>query len=92
VTELSQKSDLYKSIVGKCRILTPFKRHSNLKFFWDTHNKNALNNNLYFKARTYKNVTNVADINLSTNANQSWDSALLINLFQQLQVSVRPAS
>ena len=66
--ELSQESVLYKKIVGKYRILTPFKkRNSDLEFFWDKQNKNALINKFYAKAKIDKDGTNVANIDISTN-------------------------
>jgi len=66
--DLSPESILYKLVVGKYKILTPFaKRTSDLEFFWDKKNKNAVMNKFYAKAKIDKDGTNVANIDISTN-------------------------
>merc|ERR1711872_1036154 len=57
--ELNPQPILYKMVVSKYRILTPFsKRHSDLEFFWDKKNKNVVMN---------KDGSNVANVLISTN-------------------------
>merc|ERR1712088_1013638 len=66
--ELNPQSLLYKLVVSKYRILTPFaKRHSDLEFFWDKQNKNVVMNKFYAKAKIDKDGTKVADVLISTN-------------------------
>merc|ERR1712055_775442 len=56
--ELNPQSLLYKMVVSKYRILTPFsKRHSDLEFFWDKKNKNVVMNKFYAKAKIDKRFT-----------------------------------
>jgi len=65
--DLNPQSMLYKLVVGKYRLLTPFaKRHSELEFFWDKKNKNALLNKFYMKAKVEKDSKTVADVMIST--------------------------
>jgi len=65
--DLNPQSMLYKLVVGKYRLLTPFaKRHSELEFFWDKKNKNALLNKFYMKAKVEKDSETVADVMIST--------------------------
>merc|ERR1719289_496095 len=60
--ELNPQSLLYRLVVSKYRILTPFaKRHSDLEFFWDMKNKR------YAKAQVTKDGAKVADVLISTN-------------------------
>merc|ERR1712088_683430 len=60
--ELNPQSLLYKLVVSKYRILTPFaKRHSELEFFWDMVNK------FYAKAKVEKDGAKVAEVLISTN-------------------------
>merc|ERR1712200_155413 len=50
--ELNPQSLLYKLVVSKYRILTPFaRRHSELEFFWDKKDKNVVMNKFYAKAK-----------------------------------------
>merc|ERR1712020_617404 len=66
--ELNPQSLLYKMVVSKYRILTPFsKRHSDLEFFWDKKNKNVVMNKFYAKAKIDKDGSNVANVLISTN-------------------------
>jgi len=66
--DLNPESILYKLVVGKYKILTPFaKRTSNLEFFWDKKNKNALINKFYAKATINKDGAKVFDLDISTN-------------------------
>merc|ERR1711973_194918 len=66
--ELNPQSLLYKMVVSKYRILTPFsKRHSDLEFFWDKKNKNVVINKFYAKAKIDKDGSNVANVLISTN-------------------------
>ena len=66
--DLSPESILYKTIVSKYRILTPFaKRTSELEFFWDKQNKNVLVNKFYAKVKIDKDGTNVANLDISNN-------------------------
>merc|ERR1719328_597396 len=66
--ELNPQSILYKMVVSKYRILTPFsKRHSDLEFFWDKKNKNVVMNKFYAKAKIDKDGSNVANVLISTN-------------------------
>merc|ERR1712126_84502 len=66
--ELNPQSMLYKLIVSKYKVLTPFsKRHSELEFFWDKKDKNALLNKFYAKAKVEKDSITVADMLISTN-------------------------
>merc|ERR1712156_975477 len=66
--ELNPQSLLYKMVVSKYRILTPFsKRHSDLEFFWDKQNKNVVMNKFYAKAKIDKDGSNVANVLISTN-------------------------
>ena len=66
--DLSPESILYKTIVGRYKILTPFaKRTSDLEFFIDKQNMNTLMNKFYAKAKIDKDGTNVANIDISTN-------------------------
>merc|ERR1712152_39197 len=65
--ELNPQSILYKMVVSKYRILTPFsKRHSDLEFFWDKKNKNVVMNKFYAKAKVDKDGSKVADVLIST--------------------------
>merc|ERR1719180_379386 len=65
--ELNPQSMLYNLIVGKYKVLTPFsKRHTELEFFWDKKNKNALLNQFYAKAKVEKDTITVADVLIST--------------------------
>merc|ERR1711971_1055802 len=66
--ELNPQSLLYKLVVSKYRILTPFaRRHSELEFFWDKKNKNVVMNKFYAKAKVDKDGSKVADVLISTN-------------------------
>jgi len=66
--ELNPASLLYKKIVTKYRLLTPFtKRTSDLEFFFDKRNKNVLLNKFYAKAKVDKDGTKVLDVDISTN-------------------------
>merc|ERR1712141_205717 len=66
--ELNPQSLLYKMVVSKYRILTPFsKRHSDLEFFWDKKNKNVVMNKFYAKAKIDKDGSNVANVLISAN-------------------------
>merc|ERR1711963_1031627 len=66
--ELNPQSLLYKLVVSKYRILTPFaRRHSELEFFWDKRNKNVVLNKFYAKAKVDKDGSNVANVLISTN-------------------------
>merc|ERR1711934_745725 len=66
--ELNPQSLLYRLVVSKYRILTPFaKRHSDLEFFWDKKNKNVVMNKWYAKAQVTKDGAKVADVLISTN-------------------------
>merc|ERR1712130_343406 len=66
--ELNPQSLLYKLVVSKYRILTPFAmRHSELEFFWDKRNKNVILNKFYAKAKVDKDGSKVADVLISTN-------------------------
>jgi len=66
--ELNPQSMLYNFVVSKYKVLTPFsKRHSELEFFWDKKNKNALLNKFYAKAKVEKDSITVADMLISTN-------------------------
>ena len=66
--DLSPDSILYKTVVGKYKILTPFaKRTSDLEFFLDKQNMNTVMNKFYAKAKIDKDGTNVANIDISTN-------------------------
>merc|ERR1712126_22820 len=66
--ELNPQSLLYKLVVSKYRILTPFaRRHSELEFFWDKRNKNVILNKFYAKAKVDKDGSKVADVLISTN-------------------------
>merc|ERR1712226_1167073 len=65
--ELNPQSLLYKLVVSKYRILTPFaRRHSELEFFWDKRNKNVIMNKFYAKAKVDKDGSKVADVLIST--------------------------
>jgi len=65
---LNSESVLYKTIVSNYKILTPFNtRSSDLEFFWDKQNKNAVMNKWYAKAKVDKDSTNVLDVHISTN-------------------------
>merc|ERR1712168_974266 len=65
--ELNPQSMLYNLVVSKYKVLTPFsKRHSELEFFWDKKNKNALLNKFYIKARVEKDSKTMADVIIST--------------------------
>jgi len=67
--ELNPQSMLYNLVVSKYKVLTPFsKRHTELEFFWDKKNKNALLNKFYAKAKVEKDSVLVADVLISTNA------------------------
>merc|ERR1711936_1472296 len=66
--ELNPQSLLYKLVISKYRILTPFaRRHSELEFFWDKRNKNVVMNKFYAKAKVDKDGSKVADVLISTN-------------------------
>merc|ERR1712158_229942 len=66
--ELNPQSLLYRLVVSKYRILTPFaKRHSDLEFFWDKKNKNVVMNKWYAKAQVTKDGAKVVDVLISTN-------------------------
>merc|ERR1712088_841645 len=66
--ELNPQSLLYKLVVSKYRILTPFaRRHSELEFFWDKKNKNVVMSKFYAKAKVDKDGSKVADVLISTN-------------------------
>merc|ERR1712130_758872 len=66
--ELNPQSLLYKLVISKYRILTPFaRRHSELEFFWDKRNKNVVLNKFYAKAKVDKDGSKVADVLISTN-------------------------
>merc|ERR1712126_638778 len=66
--ELNPQSLLYKLVISKYRILTPFaRRHSELEFFWDKRNKNVVLNKFYAKAKVDKDGSNVANVLISTN-------------------------
>ena len=65
---LSPKSLLYKMIVSKYQILTPFsKRTSEFEFFWDKKNKNTVMNKFYVKGKIDKDDTNVMNVDITTN-------------------------
>jgi hypothetical protein len=65
---LNPESILYKNIVSKYRILTPFAvRKSDLEFFWDKQSKNALMNKFYGKVKIDKDGTNVMNLEINTN-------------------------
>merc|ERR1712233_199172 len=65
--ELNPQSMLYKLVVSKYKVLTPFsKRHSELEFFWDKKDKNALLNKFYAKAKVEKDSITVADMLITT--------------------------
>jgi len=66
--ELNPESILYKMIVSKYQILTPFsKRSSDLEFFWDKKHKNVVLNKFYAKAKVDKDGVNVLNVDISTN-------------------------
>jgi len=84
--DLSPESILYKTIVSKYRILTPFaKRTSELEFFWDKQNKNVLVNKFYAKVKIDKDGTNVANIDISTNEKPYKLKAFLPAVFGRLR-------
>lgn len=84
--DLSPESILYKTIVSKYRILTPFaKRTSELEFFWDKQNKNVLINKFYAKVKIDKDGTNVANIDISTNEKPYKLKAFLPAVFGRLR-------
>ena len=65
--KLNPQSMLYNLVVSKYKVLTPFsKRHSEVEFFWDKKNKNALLNKFYAKAKIEKDTITVADLLIST--------------------------
>jgi len=65
--ELNPQSMLYNLVVNKYKVLTPFsERHSELEFFWDKKDKNALLNKFYVKAKVEKDSITVADMLIST--------------------------
>jgi hypothetical protein len=65
--ELNPESVLYRNLVGRYQILTPFaKRTSDLEFMWDRVNKNALINKFHVKAKIDKDATNVLNLDICT--------------------------
>merc|ERR1711872_651920 len=78
--ELNPQSILYKMVVSKYRILTPFsKRHSDLEFFWDKKNKNVVMNKFYAKAKIDKDGSNVANVLISTDQNPGTSLEMKVN-------------
>merc|ERR1712037_342491 len=70
--ELNPQSLLYKLVVSKYRILTPFaRRHSELEFFWDKKNKNVVMNKFYAKAKVDKDGSKVVDVDVIHNPGTS---------------------
>merc|ERR1712013_183043 len=84
--ELNPQSMLYKLVVSKYRLLTPFaKRHSELEFVWDKKNKNALLNKFYMKAKVEKDSITVADVMISTTTSPYKIYALLPGVLGKLR-------
>merc|ERR1712126_406063 len=84
--ELNPQSMLYNFVVSKYRLLTPFaKRHSELEFFWDKKNKNALLNKFYMKAKVEKDSITVADVIISTTTTPYKIYALLPGVLGKLR-------
>jgi len=66
--ELNPKSMIFKYIVSKYEILTPFaKKNSEVEFFWSKKNKNTFMNKFYAKAKIEKDGINVFNLLVSTN-------------------------
>merc|ERR1712038_1263476 len=83
--ELNPQSLLYKLVVSKYRILTPFaKRHSDLEFFWDKQNKNVVMNKFYAKAKidkrftTTQTLSNGKSLTTTITWKNRWDSPIFL--------------